>query len=143
MKKLLQILVILSTLNCAYASNYSAGLAIGSLTGVNYSYLLNKDYSIEGLVGWSIFNDDLNIDIYYLKNEKDKFMLQAYNLDFKLGYGLKAVDGYIGPSALTGVEHKIDNTSFKLLANANVVLLYKHESISSNLGAYLGARYNF
>ena len=143
MKKLIQIFIILNTFNSAFASNYSAGLAIGSLTGINYSSYLNKEYTVEGLIGWSIFDDDLNIEIYYLKNEKDKFMLQAYNLDFKLGYGLKVVDDNFGPSVLTGVEHKIDNTSFKLLANTNVVVLSKDDSLSAYLGAYLGARYNF
>jgi hypothetical protein len=145
MKKLLFIFIFIfiNTVINVSASNFSAGMAIGSPTGLNYSYRLNNEYTLEGVIGWSLSNNKDNIDIYYLKNEKDKFMLQAYNLDFKLGYGIKLLGGNAGPSVLAGVEHKIDKTSFKLLANANVVVLYQEESLSSDLGAYLGARYNF
>ncbi len=144
MKKLL-ILITLTLSFQSSASNFSLGLAIGTPTGLNYSYQLDNNRSIEGVFGWTLTGNHGNVDAYYVQKEKDKFMLQAYNLDFKYGLGAKMRTGddfLIGPSALTGVEHQIDDTNFKLLANGTAGILLGN-STHLDLSIYLGARYNF
>lgn len=147
MKKIIILLCFTLLSLSSYAkNNFAAGVAIGFPTGMTYSYDLGNNQSVEGILGWTLSDFKGSFDAHLVKKEEDKYMLQAYDLDFKLGYGVKAVTAKkfkIGPSVLTGVEHPIDNTQFTILLNATAAVLFGDESLGGDLGTYFGARYLF
>ena len=143
--KLLVSLLFLLSLNLHASDQVGLGASIGSPIGLHYFYELGGDKRIEGAVGSSLSGDGTNIDAQYVTSIKNKFKLQAYELDFNYGYGLRILSKKktkFGPSALAGVDHEIEGTNFSVLANSGAAFLFG-DGISLDINLYLGANYHF
>lgn len=144
MKLIVPILLLLS-LNIHASDQLGLGASIGSPIGVHYFYELGGDKRIEGAIGSSLSGNGTNIDAQYVTSLKNKFKLQAYELDFNYGYGAKILskkNTKFGPSALAGVDHEIEGTSFSVLANSGAAFLFG-DGITLDFNLYLGANYHF
>lgn len=138
--------ILLITGQATHANdNLGIGVAIGSPIGIHYKYKLDSNSRVEGAVGSSIINNSTSIDTQYVTTTKNKFKLQAYDLNLNTGYGAKVLTGKkskVGPSGLLGVAHIIEHTQFTILANSGAALLFG-DGISLDLNLYLAANYQF
>jgi hypothetical protein len=143
MKRIL-FLALFLTISAHASDKLGLGLALGTPIGIHYTYDMPKTKRLEGAIG-SIHNGQTSFDAHYVETMKDRFHLQAYNLDFNWGPGVRVVTGRrpkLGPSVLAGVDHNIDNTNFSLLANSGASLLFG-DGLSLNVNLYIGANYHF
>lgn len=143
--KILLLLILCVSFTAHASSKLGLGAAIGTPIGVHYFYELDASTRIEGAVGASLFGVGTSIDAQYVTTMKNKFKLQAYDLDLNYGYGAKIVSKdstKFGPSALLGVDHEIDNTNFSVLANSGAAFLFG-DGMTLDINLYLGANYHF
>lgn len=146
MKFILFTIFIMSLSLTVYANDkLGLGVSIGSPIGIHYFYELDGDSRIEGSAGSPLSGGGTNIDAQYVTSIKNKFKLQAYELDFNYGYGAKIRSKNktsFGPSVLAGVDHEIEGTDFSVLANSGAALLFA-DQLRLDLNLYLGANYHF
>lgn len=145
--KLIVIVLLLGSFSALAVDNSKLGLgvSIGSPIGLHYMYDLDNKKRIEGAVGASLTGLGTSADAQYVSTLKNRFKLQAYNLDFNYGYGARILSGKnfkFGPSALAGVDHEIENTHFSILANSGAAFLFG-DGLTLDLNLYLGANYHF
>ena len=143
--KLLVVGLLLLSFSATANDKLGLGITLGSPIGIHYFYELEGDKRIEGAVGSSLTGDGTHVDAQYVTTLKNHLKLQAYELDFNYGYGVRILSGdnvKAGPSALAGVDHEIENTNFSVLANGGAAFLIG-DGLTLDINLYLGANYHF
>lgn len=140
MKKLL-VISLFSSLFLGPAFANSVGLALGNPSGINGQYYLSKDRVIEGTGGIEFGNSTSEFVLDYYKKQEDKYYLQAYDMDFYYGGGIKFKKGF-GANASIATAHPIEGQQLELFAASGLTAYFLGQD-GLELDVYAGIRYTF
>ncbi|MAF90258.1 MAG: hypothetical protein VX583_01705 [Bdellovibrionota bacterium] len=110
-------------------SDLSAGLVLGTPTGLSAKYQLNSLNHVQADIGTNYFAAD------YMWRHRYKFSVP--NLTWFYGAGV-AYKEEIGGRVLASIEYQIDNSPFTAFANTSFTLTDK-----ARPGIALGCRFHF
>ncbi len=140
MKKLL-VISLLCSLFIGQAFAHSVGLALGNPTGINGQYYLSKDRVIEGTGGIELGQGSSEFVLDYYKKQEDKYYLQAYDMDFYYGGGIKFKKGF-GINGSISTAHPIAGQQLELFASSGLTAYFLGQD-GLELDVYAGIRYTF
>ncbi len=128
MKQILVLLVVAFALP-SFASDYSAGVMVGSSVALSGKYQLSDNNQINAAVG----NGHVGADYLWV----DKRNFDVSGLSWQYGAGAFVEDGF-GIRAVGGAEYKIGSTPFDAFGFLAIPLM-----AGNGLNIAVGARYNF
>lgn len=141
MKRTLSILFVLILFPISHAFAHSAGIALGNPTGVNGQYHINPTRVMDFTLGYEFAIDEVEAILNYYVKKEDFYHIQAYDMDFLYGGGLKLKNG-LGVHASVSTSHPIKYQQLEVFASAGGTVYVLSRS-GLDIDAYLGIRYLF
>lgn len=119
--------------------DWSAGLSLGTNSGVQVDYKLNKDLTLETVVGFGVINTNLNVDLFGMYKVSD-FEVNDLKFDVNAGIGVSVGTNfsstfYVSPLAGAEIVYSFDDDfPMDIGIRAGVGPQFKIASSSTTMG---------